>query len=454
MRGAEIAMVLRVIRFLQLLVLFVLVAPLQSVSAESLPVQTFYFMKPAGMDRAERNAVDTCAARFSSELTNAAGFRESQDAETQVKVSECLQGSASANTQRACQISMANVEVDFLIRLSTRRVGDDWVWLAEALSPMQGGAKVWSDSLRQAAPSKEEAAWSSCQSLGRSFACAQGVTASCEPAPADGVAGAVGAGVAAPTKPPAAAGPGYLAVFDVSPTPARVTLDGRDLGEVPNEYRVEPGDYAVEVTAPGAFGWRGRVSIVAGETATLPAIVLRKQPAILTVTANISAAILIDGEFVGQTRAGQPVEVPVTADGHTFALKADGYTVKPIPFAAQPGQRLRVGADLVSNDRILSNGLSRGVYTVFGILVTFSGGITLLATSLLTGLDVISGSTGGPLIIGSAVLTGAGIWTMSAAPSTVSSRVTPIQSASRQVPAAPGLRLAVAPNAVGLRFDF
>ena len=102
-------MVIRVIRFLQLLVLFVLVAPLQHLAAESLPVQTFFLMKSTGADTTERNAVDTCSARFSSALTNAAGFRETQDAETQVKVSECLQGSASANTQRACQLSMANI---------------------------------------------------------------------------------------------------------------------------------------------------------------------------------------------------------------------------------------------------------------------------------------------------------------------------------------------------------
>lgn len=169
-------------RSLALSILLLLIALAPDAAAESQPVQSFFLMRPSGGDAADRDALETCAARFSSALTNAAGFRESQDAETQIKVSECLQESASANTQRACQLSMANVEVDFLIRLSSRRVGDDWVWLAEALSPMQGGAKVWSESLRQAAPSKEEAAWTSCQGLGRAFACAQGVAASCKPA--------------------------------------------------------------------------------------------------------------------------------------------------------------------------------------------------------------------------------------------------------------------------------
>jgi len=428
-----------------LLVLSALLAP--NAAAESQPVQSFFLMRPSGGDAADRNALETCAARF----------RESQDAETQMKVSECLQESASANAQRACQLSMANVEVDFLIRLSSRRVGDDWVWLAEALSPMQGGAKVWSESLRQAAPSKEEAAWTSCQGLGRAFACAQGVAASCEPAPAPVVIGGVvgGLAVAPPRRAVTPTGPGYLSVFDVTPTPAKVALDGRELGSVPNEFRVEPGDYAVEVSAPGAFSWRGRVVVAPGETATLPAIVLRKQPATLTVTANISGALIrIDDKVVGQTQAGQPVEIPITPDGHTFTLEAAGYTLSTAQFAAQPGQRLRVGADLVSDEQIAETNGSRALHIVFGILMTVYGGIAVITTSVLTGVDVLSGSVGGPLIAGTALLTGAGIWTLAASPDEAASRLTPIESASRQAPAAPGLRLAVAPNAVGLRFDF
>lgn len=441
--------------FLSILLLLLALAP--NAAAESQPVQSFFLMRPSGGDASDRNALETCAARFSSALTNAAGFRESQDAETQTKVSECLQESASANTQRACQLSMANVEVDFLIRLSPRRMGDDWVWLAEALSPMQGGAKVWSESLRQAAPSKEEAAWTSCQGLGRAFACAQGVAASCEPAPAPVVIGGVvgGLAVAPPRRAVTPTGPGYLSVFDVIPAPAKVALDGRELGSAPNEFRVEPGDYAVEVSAPGAFSWRGRVVVAPGETATLPAIVLRKQPATLTVTANISGALIrIDDKVVGQTQAGQPVEIPITPDGHTFTLEAAGYTLSTAQFAAQPGQRLRVGADLVSDEEINSTNGSRALHIVFGILMTVYGGIAVITTSVLTGVDVLSGSIGGPLIAGTALLTGAGIWTLVAAPDEAASRLTPIESASRQVPAAPGLRLAIAPNAVGLRFDF
>ena len=445
---------------LLLLILSLLVAPMPRAAAESQPVQSFFLMKPAGGDAADRNALETCADRFSSALTNAAGFRESQDAETQVKVSECLQESASANTQRACQLSMANVEVDFLIRLSPRRVGDDWVWLAEALSPMQGGAKVWSESLRQAAPSKEEAAWTSCQSLGRAFACAQGVTSSCEPPPAPVllggiVGGSVGGLGVAPKRTATPSGPGYLSVFDVTPAPAKVALDGRELGSAPNEFRVEPGDYAVEVSAPGAFAWRGRVVVAPGETATLPAIVLRKQPATLTVTANISGALIrIDDKVVGQTQAGQPVEIPITPDGHTFTLEAAGYTLSTAQFAAQPGQRLRVGADLISDEQIAETNGSRALHIVFGILMTVYGGIAVITTSVLTGVDVLGGSVGGPLIAGTALLTGAGIWTLVAAPDEAASRLTPIETAMRAPASEPGLRFAIAPNAVGLRFDF
>jgi hypothetical protein len=113
-----------------------------------------------------------------------------------------------------------------------------------------------------------------------------------------------------------------------------------------------------------------------------------------------------------------------------------------------------VGADLVSDEEINSTNGSRALHIVFGILMTVYGGIAVITTSVLTGVDVLSGSIGGPLIAGTALLTGAGIWTLVAAPDEAASRLTPIESASRQVPAAPGLRLAIAPNAVGLRFDF
>jgi hypothetical protein len=264
-----------------------------------------------------------------------------------------------------------------------------------------------------------------------------------------------GLAVAPPRRAVTPTGPGYLSVFDVIPAPAKVALDGRELGSAPNEFRVEPGDYAVEVSAPGAFSWRGRVVVAPAETATLPAIVLRKQPATLTVTANISGALIrIDDKVVGQTQAGQPVEIPVTPDGHTFTLEAAGYTLSTAQFAAQPGQRLRVGADLVSDEQIAEINGSRALHIVFGILMTVYGGIAVITTSVLTGVDVLSGSVGGPLIAGTALLTGAGIWTLAASPDEAASRLTPIESASRQVPAAPGLRLAIAPNAVGLRFDF
>ena len=78
-----------------LLVMSALLAP--NAAAESQPVQSFFLMRPSGGDAADRNALETCAARFSSALTNASGFRESQDAETQTKVSECLQESASGS---------------------------------------------------------------------------------------------------------------------------------------------------------------------------------------------------------------------------------------------------------------------------------------------------------------------------------------------------------------------
>ena len=106
------------------------------------PVQTFFVVLPEATAEVSREALETCGDRFAASLVGTGAFRANQDAETQRSVSDCLGSTASAPTKRACDVSMANIEVDYLIRMVARRIGADWSWSLSAGSsaavPLRG----------------------------------------------------------------------------------------------------------------------------------------------------------------------------------------------------------------------------------------------------------------------------------------------------------------------------
>ena len=106
------------------------------------PVQTFFVVLPEATAEVSREALETCGDRFAASLVGSGAFRANQDAETQRSVSDCLGSTASATTKRACEVSMANIEVDYLIRMVARRIGADWSWSLSdgwsAAEPLRG----------------------------------------------------------------------------------------------------------------------------------------------------------------------------------------------------------------------------------------------------------------------------------------------------------------------------
>ena len=106
-------------------------------------VQTFFVVVPDTLQGEEREAYQECAERLNAALVNTGLFRANADAETQRTVSSCVGETASASAKRECELSIANVEVDWLLMLSSRRIGGDWKWGVAALSPAEGGAQKW-----------------------------------------------------------------------------------------------------------------------------------------------------------------------------------------------------------------------------------------------------------------------------------------------------------------------
>ena len=75
-------------------------------------VQTFYPLLAEGGDQAEQ----LCARRFAQPLVQSGGFRRSPDSDELVRTSACLGAVATPASQRACELSLAQIEVDYLVR--------------------------------------------------------------------------------------------------------------------------------------------------------------------------------------------------------------------------------------------------------------------------------------------------------------------------------------------------
>ena len=178
-------------------------------------VQTFYPLLPGGADE----ATQLCARRFSQPLVQSGGFRRSPDSSELVQTIGCLGAVATPESRRSCELSLAQIEVDYLVRFHHQSIWNDVVWSAEVISPQQGASVIWADDLRLAAAGPDpagEAAYEACDTLGRAFGCAQGAADLCPvlgaladlepnralPQPADlMLAGALvgGLGIATPT---------------------------------------------------------------------------------------------------------------------------------------------------------------------------------------------------------------------------------------------------------------
>ncbi len=292
------------------------------------PVQTFFVVLPEATAEVSREAFETCGDRFAASLVSTAAFRANQDAETQRSVSDCLGTTASATAQRACEVSMANIQVDYLIRMVARRIGSDWSWSLKALEPSSGAAQIWgSDDKPAGLADPVEAAYLACDKLGRAFACAQGVATACEGA-------ALGSGPilveGGGAQRPADLGPVAVTVsaLDViRPVPAVVSvwIDGREVGTSSRQITgITPGSHEVALRATGYQPYVERLTFEAGKPTKLRNIELLSTTSRLLIELDDpqTATVRIDGREVGTT--GEAI-AGIEPGLHTVELRADGY---------------------------------------------------------------------------------------------------------------------------------
>jgi len=313
-------------------------------SAAQAEVQTFFVVVPDTLQGEEREAYQECAERLNAALVNTMMFRANADAETQRTVSSCIGETASANAQRECDLSIANVEVDWLMILSSRQIGGEWKWGVAARSPAAGGDQKWGgNEIPAGVTDRTRAAYEACDALGKQFACQQGVGQACLES---GLGhGPVLASVSvAPTDPspaqPARARMSALDVMEPTPQVVSVWIDGKEAGSSENQITgIPPGRHEVALKATGYFADVAQLSFEAGVPTALTGVRLRKTTATLIVTMGEPefATVFIGGRERGTTAnpiAGiAPGEVDVL-------LRSQGYRERR--------QRMTLEADKVS----------------------------------------------------------------------------------------------------------
>jgi hypothetical protein len=95
---------------------------------------------------------------------------------------------------------------------------------------------------------------------------------------------------------------------------AVVRISGRNVGPPPYDEELEPGTYAVEVTAPGHAPYEREVEVAIGDAITLRADLvsgeqLHESPVLWGITGGVAVAIaLVVGLVVGLSRTEDPLE--------------------------------------------------------------------------------------------------------------------------------------------------
>jgi formylglycine-generating enzyme required for sulfatase activity len=309
-----------------------LLGSLLSASAAQAQVQTFFVLMPEELQPDESEAYEECAERLSAALVNTDAWRATADIETQRTVQNCVGDLASPAADRECKLSLANITVDWLLKLNSRRIGGEWKWGVKALSPDEGGAQKWGgDEIPAGVNDRTRAAYEACDALGKQFACSQGVSSACVGS-GFGAGPILGAEAAAPSQgsgptraQPARARMSALEVNDPMPQVVSVWIDGREAGTSANQVTgIPPGKHEVTIKATGYFDHVEQLAFAADVPTVIQGVRLRKTTATLRVemVEPAVATVFIGGRERGSTERLLAGIAPGEAE---VVLRAEGY---------------------------------------------------------------------------------------------------------------------------------
>lgn len=133
-------------------------------------------------------------------------------------------------------------------------------------------------------------------------------------------------------------------ILETEPAGARVSVEGRGIGETPLEAEPIEGRYRLEIAKDKWKPVTRDVFIIAGQTVRLPPIMLEKADAVLSLTSTPpGATVTVNGAYRGQT----PLDVAVPADRqHKLALSKPGYKTASRTLGAGPAETKETAVSL------------------------------------------------------------------------------------------------------------
>ena len=139
---------------------------------------------------------------------------------------------------------------------------------------------------------------------------------------------------------------GVIRIEGVKIRGAMVRINGKNHGSVPGEFRMEQGEYRVEVTAPGHAPYVQKVSLVSGKRVVVRPR-LTELPGKLIVNSKPSGAMVsLNGKRYGTT--------PITLDGIKpgkvkLVLSKQHYDPVHVDLGVGPGKTVNITRQLTSN---------------------------------------------------------------------------------------------------------
>jgi formylglycine-generating enzyme required for sulfatase activity len=106
------------------------------------------------------------------------------------------------------------------------------------------------------------------------------------------------------------------------PMPARVTVDGKPLGDAPGEFTLSPGKHTIAIAAARYQPFTGEIDVIGeGKSQTFTPQLVPAWADVTVTSEPAGATLFVDGEERGVT----PLTTPIMAGNHPIELRLEGF---------------------------------------------------------------------------------------------------------------------------------
>jgi formylglycine-generating enzyme required for sulfatase activity len=106
------------------------------------------------------------------------------------------------------------------------------------------------------------------------------------------------------------------------PSPARVTVDGKELGDAPGEFNLKPGKHTIAIAAQRYQPFTGEIEVIGeGKSQTFTPQLVPAWAEVTVSSEPAGAKVLVDGEDRGVT----PLTTQIMAGNHPVELQLEGF---------------------------------------------------------------------------------------------------------------------------------